>query len=268
MSAIEQLLLAITNPTIAYLLLSLGSLGLILELYNPGSIFPGVVGAISLLLAFYGVGTLPVNYAALGLVGLGLALVALEPFFASHGILGAGGVVAFIASSLMLTTVPDADPYLRISLWAIGAASALLLLFVVLVLGSILRSRRRKVVTGREGLVGTIATVRRPISPRGAGLVRVQGELWRASAGDTDIQEGARVVVERIDGLLLHVRPLAPEPLDAMGSAPEEDARHASFDNHRRHAWPRRIHGLAGRKTWASAVCSRCVHAFTPAFLT
>jgi membrane-bound serine protease (ClpP class) len=217
-SAIEEFLLVITNPTIAYLLLSVGSLALIMELYNPGSIFPGVVGAISLLLAFYGLGTLPVNYAGLGLLGLGLLLVALEPLIASHGILAAGGAVAFIAGSLLLTTVPDAVPYLRISLWAIGAASALLLLFVVLVAGSLLRARRRKVVTGREGLLGTIATVRRPISPDGPGLVQVQGELWRASAGDTELVQGAHVVVEGIDGLLLHVRPLAPEPLEAMGS--------------------------------------------------
>ena len=218
MSAIEQFLLAITNPTIAYLLLSLGGLGIILELYNPGSIFPGVVGAISLLLAFFGLGTLPVNYAGLGLLAFGLALVALEPFIASHGILGAGGAVAFVVGSLLLLTVPDSAPYLRISLVAIGAAGTVVLLVSVLLLGAVLRASRRRVTTGREGLVGAVATARLPIGPGEPGLVQVEGELWRAVA-ETDVPLGGRVVVEGVEGLLLRVRPLQSEPSTRPDSA-------------------------------------------------
>ena len=91
MSALESFLLTITNPTIAYVLLSMGSLGLLLELYNPGSVFPGVIGGICLLLAFFALGTLPLNFAGVALIGFGLLLFALEPFLTAHGILAAGG---------------------------------------------------------------------------------------------------------------------------------------------------------------------------------
>jgi membrane-bound serine protease (ClpP class) len=212
MSAIEQFLLVITNSTIAYLLLSIGGLGIILELHNPGSILPGVVGAISLLLAFFGLGTLPVNYAGLGRLAFGLALVASEPFIASHGILGTGGAVAFVIGSLLLLTVPDSAPYLRISWVAIAAAGTVVLLASTLLLAAVLRGRQRRVTTGREGLVGAVATARLPIRPGEPGLVQVQGELWSAVAGDTEVALGDPVVVEGVDGLLLRVRPLVSEP--------------------------------------------------------
>ena len=211
MSPIEQFLLVITNPTIAYILLSLGSLGLILELYSPGSIFPGVVGGISLLLAFYALGTLPVNYAGLALLGFGLALVALEPFVASHGVLGLGGAVAFVLGSLLLVNVPDAAPFLRVSPAAIAATTALLLVFGLAVLGAVLAGRRRQVSTGREALVGAVGRARTDLAPGREGLVQVQGERWRAVAG-TAIRSGERVVVEGLTGLVLHVRPLASQP--------------------------------------------------------
>jgi membrane-bound serine protease (ClpP class) len=225
MSAVEQFLLVITNPTIAYLLLSLGGLGIILELYNPGSIFPGVVGAISLVLAFFGLGTLPVNYAGLGLLAFGLALVALEPFITSHGILGAGGAVAFVVGSLLLLTVPDTAPYLRISVVAIAATGTVVLLVSVLVLGALLRARRRPVSTGREALVGTVATARLPIRPGEPGLVQIQGELWRAVAADAEVPPGGRVVVESVEGLLLRVRPLLTEPRTQTDSASPDVGR-------------------------------------------
>jgi membrane protein implicated in regulation of membrane protease activity len=147
-------------------------------------------------MAFYGLGTLPVNHAGLALLGLGLVLVALQPFIASHGILGAGGAVAFVAGSLLLLTVPDGAPYLRISLVAIGAVAIVLVMFAIVVLGAVLKARRKPVATGREALIGTIASVRQEIKPGHAGLVQFQGELWHATAGDVDIHPGGHVVID------------------------------------------------------------------------
>lgn len=207
MSALERFLLAITNPTIAYLLLSIGGLGLVVELYNPGSIFPGVIGGISLLLAFYALGTLPVNYAALGLIGFGLLLFALEPFVVSHGILGAGGAVAFFIGSLLLVNAPEGAPYLQVALPAIVGMTGTLAVLFLGVLAAVLRTRRARSVTGQEGLVGAIGVVRQPLQPGIPGMVHLQGETWQAVSA-TPAAIGEQVVVEAISGLLLTVRPV------------------------------------------------------------
>jgi membrane-bound serine protease (ClpP class) len=217
MSALESFLLTITNPTIAYILLSMGSLGLLLELYNPGSIFPGVIGGICLLLAFYALGTLPLNFAGLALIGFGLLLFGLEPFLTAHGILAAGGAVSFAFGSVLLINAPDA-PFLQVSIVAIVGVTALLLGFFLVLVTAVLRSRRRRVVTGREGLLGAIGTVRRELEPGRAGIVHVQGELWQAVAPDGRLAVGEKVVVQGLDGLLLTVRraadvvPAPPRP--------------------------------------------------------
>src|SRR5712691_2100543 len=217
MSAIESFMLTITNPTIAYILLSMGSLGLLLELYNPGSIFPGVIGGIFLLLAFYALGTLPLNFAGLALIAFGLLLFGLEPFLTSHGILAAGGATSFVAGSLLLINAPEA-PFLQVSLAAIAAVTAILLGFFLVVVTAVLSSRRRKVVTGREGLLGATGVVRRELAPGNNGIVLVQGELWQAVAPDGRLAVGERIIVQAIDGLLLTVRratdivPAPPRP--------------------------------------------------------
>ncbi|MCA1645858.1 MAG: nodulation protein NfeD [Chloroflexi bacterium] len=217
MSALESFLLTITNPTIAYILLSMGSLGLLLELYNPGSIFPGVIGGICLLTAFYALGTLPLNFAGLALIGFGLLLFALEPFLTAHGILAAGGAIAFVFGSVLLINAPDA-PFLQVSIAAIVAVTAVLLGFFLVLVAAVLRSRRRRAVTGREGLLGAIGTVRRDLEPGRTGIVLVQGELWQAIAPDGRLSAGEQVVVQRLDGLLLTVRrvtdivPAPPRP--------------------------------------------------------
>ena len=205
MSALESFLLTITNPTIAYILLSMGSLGLLLELYNPGSIFPGVIGGICLLLAFYALGTLPLNFAGLALIAFGLVLFCLEPFLTSHGILAAGGTVSFVAGSLLLINAPDA-PFLQVSIAAIAAVTIVLLGFFLVLVTAVIRSRGRKVVTGREGLLGAIGIVRRDLEPGSQGIILVQGELWQAIAPDGRLGVGERVVVQAVDGLLLTVR--------------------------------------------------------------
>jgi membrane-bound serine protease (ClpP class) len=217
MSAIESFLLTITNPTIAYILLSMGSLGLLLELYNPGSVFPGVIGGICLLLAFFALGTLPLNFAGLALIGFGLLLFGLEPFLTAHGILAAGGAIAFVFGSLLLINAPDA-PFLQVSIYAIFGVTAVLLGFFLVIVTAVLRSRGRRVVTGREGLIGASGLVRRDIEPGQSGLILVQGELWQAVAADGRLNVGERVVVQSVDGLLLTVRratdivPAPPRP--------------------------------------------------------
>jgi membrane-bound serine protease (ClpP class) len=217
MSALESFLLTITNPTIAYILLSMGSLGLLLELYNPGSVFPGVIGGICLLLAFYALGTLPLNFAGLALIAFGLLLFGLEPFLTAHGILAAGGAIAFAFGSMLLINAPDA-PFLQISTYAIAAVTIVLLGFFLVVVTAVLRSRRRRVVTGREGLIGAVGIVRREIEPGRNGIVLVQGELWQAVAPEGRLNQGERVVVQSMDGLLLTVRrttdvvPAPPRP--------------------------------------------------------
>jgi membrane-bound serine protease (ClpP class) len=217
MSGLESFLLTITNPTIAYILLSLGSLGLLLELYNPGAVFPGVIGGICLLLAFYALGTLPLNYAGLGLIAFGLLLFGVEPFVPTHGILAAGGATSFLFGSVLLINAPDA-PFLQISVFAIIAVTAILLGFFLLIVTAVLRSRRRQVVTGKEGLLGAMGIVRRELEPGRQGIVLVQGELWQAVAPDGRIGPGEQVVVQTLDGLLLTVRraadvvPAPPRP--------------------------------------------------------
>ena len=205
MSAIESFLLTITNPTIAYILLSMGSLGLLLELYNPGSVFPGVIGGICLLLAFFALGTLPLNFAGLALIGFGLLLFGLEPFLTSHGILAAGGAASFVIGSLLLINAPD-QPFLQISVVAIAGVTAVLLAFFLVIVTAVLSSRRHRVVTGREGMLGATGVVRRELEPGSTGLVLVHGELWQAVAPDGRLSVGEPVIVQAMDGLLLTVR--------------------------------------------------------------
>ncbi|MBI4492762.1 MAG: nodulation protein NfeD [Chloroflexi bacterium] len=221
MNPVEALLHLISNPTIAYILLSLGSLGLFLELSSPGAILPGVVGGICMLLAFYALGTLPVNYAGLALLLFGLLLFVADLFAPSHGILTTGGAIAFILGSFLLFNVPEAAPFLRISLAVILAVSLTLVGFLVFVLGAIIRSRRRKVVTGREGLIGRAGYARTPLDP--SGMVWVDGELWGATSEDGEVTPGQAIEVVRIQGLHLFVRPtpvrapLGEEWLEASG---------------------------------------------------
>ena len=227
MNPFEELLHVISNPTIAYILLGLGSLGLTLELYNPGSIVPGVVGGLCLLLAFYALGTLPVNYAGLMLMGFAFLLFIADLFAPSHGVLTVGGLAAFVLGSLMLFNAPDSAPFLRVSLLAIGTMAALITGFFAFALSAVLRSRRRKVVTGREGLLGQLAAVRNRLGPE--GYVLVEGELWRARSTGRAVEPGERVRVLAVDGLELTVEPLTAEP--PARSEPEPTADSAAAES-------------------------------------
>jgi membrane-bound serine protease (ClpP class) len=216
MSAIEKFLHAISDPTIAYILLSLGSLGLMLELYNPGQVLPGVVGGLCLLLGLYALGTLPVNYAGLLLLGFGMLLFIADVVSPTHGILTTGGAIAFILGSFLLFNTPEGAPFMQVSVSVILTMAVLLVGFSVFVLGALARSRRRRVVTGREGLLGKMAEARTRLDPE--GLVLVESELWRARSSGRAVEVGEQVRVAGLEGLALSVEPLTAEaPRPAAG---------------------------------------------------
>ena len=209
MGWVDGFLHVVSDPTIAYILLSLGTMGLFFELSNPGSIFPGVVGGICLLLGFYALGTLPVNWAGLLLMGFALLLFVVDLFAPTHGILTVGGLAAFVLGSLLLFNVPEAGPWLSVSLWAIAAVSLTMGAFFLLVARLVARGQGRKVTTGREGLIGTVGRARTPLAP--SGMVFVDGALWEAVSDVEPVHPGEQVEVLAIDGLRLHVRPLLPD---------------------------------------------------------
>jgi membrane-bound ClpP family serine protease len=222
MSSIESILHAAATPTVAYLLLSVGCLGLLLELFNPGSIVAGVIGGVCLLVALYALGSLPLNVTGLALIGAAMLLFALEPLLTSHGLLALAGAAAFVFGSALLINAPDA-PYLQIAPVAIVAVTIALAGFFLVLVSFMLRARRRRAITGHEGLVGATGIVRRDVEPRRQGMVFVQGELWRATATAGRLTQGEQVIVERVEGLVLVVRRMsrfvpAPRP-DAPAAA-------------------------------------------------
>jgi membrane-bound serine protease (ClpP class) len=197
----DKLLGIISNPNIAYILMILGFYGLYFELSNPGAIFPGVAGAICLILAFYALQTLPINYAGLMLIILAIALFIAEAFITSHGVLGIGGTIAMLMGSIMLIDSPA--PVLQIS-WAviIPAVAMSAILFIITVTVAI-RVYREKPTTGKEGLTGMVATAKTDILSDGQVFMR--GEYWNARS-DEPIQKGEQVIVIAVEGLKVKVR--------------------------------------------------------------
>ncbi len=198
----DKFLGLITDPNIAYILLMLGMLGLFFELANPGVILPGVIGGISLILAFFAFQSLPINYAGLLLILFGIILLIAEIKVVSHGILTIGGVISMIFGSLMLVEAPEAD--LRVS-WKViipTVATTAGIFFFALTAG--IRALHRRPTTGSQGLVGQVGVARSPLAP--TGNVFVQGELWRAIADGAEVREGDRVTVVGVESLTLRVR--------------------------------------------------------------
>jgi membrane-bound serine protease (ClpP class) len=203
----QKFLNILANPNVAYLLMMAGLLGLYVEFTHPGVFFPGVAGGICLLLGMAALQVLPINYSGLALIGLGLALLIAELFLPSFGILGVGGIVAFVLGSLLLFDTPESN--LTVDRNIVYAAAATFGGFTLFVSYLVVRSQRRKPALGSEGLVGEIGEVRHQIAPGSArGKIFVHGEYWNADA-DQAIEVGARVEVMRVDGMRLTVRPLA-----------------------------------------------------------
>lgn len=198
----NKLLAVITNPNVAYLLLIIGLYGLLLEGYNPGAVVPGVVGAICLLLAAYALQLLPVNYAGLALVLLGIALIVAETFVPSFGALGLGGIAALVFGSIMLL---DTDvPGFGVSRSLIGSIALFAGALTLATLTLVLKSRRQPVATGAEELVGMVGIADDDFDS--TGHVRVHGERWNART-DSPLRAGQRARIISMDGLTLTVRP-------------------------------------------------------------
>ncbi|MEE8639253.1 MAG: nodulation protein NfeD [bacterium] len=201
----QRLLAVLTNPNVAYILLILGFYGLVFELSNPGSILPGVVGGICIILAFYALSTLPVNYAGVALILFAVILFLAEIKITSHGLLAVGGTISMLLGSILLINTPA--QYLQISWAVIIPAVVTTLLFFLFAVGMGLRAQRRKPTTGDKGMVGERGRATTAVGPAG-GQVHVRGEYWRATAAEA-IPAGATVEVIRTDGLLVEVRRIA-----------------------------------------------------------
>jgi membrane-bound serine protease (ClpP class) len=205
MSIGQKLLRLISDPNIAYILLLIGLYGILFELYNPGSIFPGVIGIISLILAFYALHTLPVNFAGVALIIVGIILFVLETQIVSHGLLTIGGIVSFILGSLMLIRTESALEVFKISYYIIIVLAVLTFLFFSFAIGFGIKAQRRKTQTGIEGMVGEIGEAITDLNPE--GQIRVHGEIWSAIAIDEQkIEENSKVEVVEVHNLKLKVK--------------------------------------------------------------
>jgi membrane-bound serine protease (ClpP class) len=201
MTGIENFLYTITDPNIAYLLLSIATLGIMAEIFNPGLIFPGIVGGISLLMAFYSLGVLPVNYAGILLIVLAIGLFIGELLTTTFGIFTIGGLVSLVAGSLIL--FKGASPEFQIDPWLIAVVCIVVTTFMVFVIQRAIVAHRKQAYTGREELVGKTATVKAPLNPE--GMVLFKGEHWTAISESGEIKAGEDVVIKKVDGLVLYV---------------------------------------------------------------
>ncbi len=199
----ERLLAVITDPNVAYILMLLGIYGLFFELANPGFVLPGVIGGVCLILALFAFQVLPVNYAGLGLMLLGIAFMLAEMFVPSFGALGIGGIIAFAAGSVIL--MDSSVPGYAISLSLIIAVTLVSAAFFMAVIGMALKARRRPVVSGREEMTGAVGTAHRTFTH--TGPVRIHGEIWQART-TAPVRKGQSVRVSGIDGLILMIEPV------------------------------------------------------------
>ncbi|MBN1447835.1 MAG: nodulation protein NfeD [Bacteroidetes bacterium] len=200
----QEILDILSNPNIAYILMMLGIYGLFFELYNPGAIFPGVVGGICLILAFYSMNTLPVNYAGLALILFGIILFVLEIKVVSHGILSIGGIISLFFGSLMLIEAPPGVEFMEVSLSVIITVTACTAAFFLFVVGKGIAIMRKKPTTGVEGMIGERGVVLEPLDP--VGSISIHGEIWKArSTSGAGIEAKRTVRVTAMDNLTLLV---------------------------------------------------------------
>ncbi|MDD3518343.1 MAG: nodulation protein NfeD [Chromatiales bacterium] len=201
----NRLLSVITDPNIAYILMLVGIYGIIFELSNPGYIFPGVTGAICLVLALYAFQVLPINYAGLALILLGIVFMIAEAFMPSFGVLGFGGIAAFVVGSIILLD----ETNLSVSLPLVGGTALVSAGFFIWVLGRLIKLRRRKAVTGAEEMQGLIGEAMEDFETE--GRVWIHSEIWNARTS-RPLRKGDRLRVLRMDGLRLDVEPVSETP--------------------------------------------------------
>ena len=212
---IERFFSILSDPNIAFLLLSLGGLGIFFELLNPGTLVPGVFGVIALVLAFFSLGTLPVNWAGVALIGLAFALFVAEVFVSGFGVLGIGGAVSLILGGLLLTST--SNPSFQVERWLVVGVAVVIAAFFIVVVGALMRSRRMAPLQmGADALIGQHAVARSVLDPE--GIVFVSGARWQARAEESPIAEGEEVTVTEVDGLKLTVRRGAEKVEDEEGA--------------------------------------------------
>jgi membrane-bound serine protease (ClpP class) len=202
----NRLLTVITDPNVAYVLMLIGIYGLFFEFANPGFVLPGVAGAISLLLALYAFQVLPVNYAGLGLLSLGIVFMLAEAFMPSFGALGFGGVIAFVIGSIILFD-QEGTAY-AVSLPLILTLSLLSAGFFLFIVGAAIKARNRPVVSGQEEMLAAVGEVLNDFERD--GRIRIHGEIWNARS-TVPLHKGSLVEVVAMDGLVLHVKPVTRE---------------------------------------------------------
>lgn len=200
MNTIEEFLQTISNPNVAYILFTLASIGLITEISNAGMIFPGVIGGISLFLAFYSLGVLNAYWGGLALILLAIGLFLAEYFTASFGLLTTGGVVSLVMGSLILFSH---SPGVEVNRGLIAGVTTAAAAFSIFVIGAIIRGQRRRKATGAEGMIGKIAIAKTPLDP--TGTVQSEGELWTAITESDKIAPGEEVVISKVETLKLWV---------------------------------------------------------------
>ncbi|MBG7617293.1 MAG: nodulation protein NfeD, partial [Chloroflexi bacterium] len=200
MSFGESFLYTISNPEIAYILLSLAMLGIMIEILNPGAIFPGVTGAICGLLAFYALGVLPVNFAGVFLMVLAFAFFAAEFFTPSFGIFTAGGLVALIVGSLILF---EGGPLFEVNIALIITIALIVTTIAAFIINRVIMAHRRQSATGQEELIGKLASVKTALNPK--GTIFYEGEIWQAEITEGSAQPEDEVIIIRVEGLKLFV---------------------------------------------------------------
>jgi membrane-bound serine protease (ClpP class) len=200
----HKLLNVLSNPNIAYIFFLLGLYGLLFELYNPGTVLPGVVGAICIILAFYSLHTLPLNYAGVALILVAIVLFVLEIKVTSYGLLSVGGILALFIGSIMLFDSTSSLEFVHLS-WSVVIPAVLCTAgFFLFAIGMGVRAQRRKPTTGPEGIVGETGEALTGLNP--GGQVRVHGEIWTASSVEGAIEPGSRVTVVKVTDLRLTVK--------------------------------------------------------------
>ena len=200
MNDVEKFLHAISDPNIAYILLTLATIGLITEVSNPGLVLPGVVGGISLFLAFYSLGVLNAYWGGIALILLAMGLFIAEFFTHSYGLLTVGAITSLVMGSLILFS---GTPEIEVNRGLIAGVTAGVTAFAVFVIGAIVRGQRRRKITGSEGMIGEIAIAKTPLDP--TGTVLAQGELWTATSDGGKVARGEEVTISKVEGLKLKV---------------------------------------------------------------
>ncbi len=201
MSFVERFLYAISDPNIAYILLSLGTLGIMGEIYSPGSFFPGIIGGISLLIAFYSLGVLDAYWGGVLLILLAFAFFVAEILTTTFGLFTAGGITSLVIGSLIL--FPGAGPVGQVDWWLIAISVICITAFFVFVINRVIRAHRHQPSSGREELVGKTAVVKIALKPK--GVVFIEGERWTAESEKGRVEPEEEVIITKVDGLKLWV---------------------------------------------------------------